>query len=153
MSFGGRARALGCTAIVTLAIGACTSVGSGGPDASTGALGPGCLGAPNASCTPYPQGTVCPGPPTVCVACGTGIYTLTQSDCICTTGTWTCDPPAAGAVVCPNPVGQYVDPACTVLYPGPVDSGVDAGVDAGADSAVDAGVVDAEADAEVDGGG
>ena len=57
-------------------------------------LGPGCLGSPDASCAPYPEGTVCPGPPTVCVPCGAGAYTLTESFCHCTSGAWDCTPPA-----------------------------------------------------------
>jgi hypothetical protein len=118
---------LGCTGEVT---------GGGPADASSGvdgsglatvgveagshatALGPGCLGSPDASCAPYPEGTVCPGPPTVCVPCGAGVYTLTESFCQCTSSAWDCTPPAAGDVQCPSPVGQYADPTCTVPYGG-----------------------------------
>jgi hypothetical protein len=102
--------------------------------------GPGCLGAPNGSCAGYGQGTVCPGPPMVCVACGPGIYTFSDSDCICASGTWSCSAPQPGEVTCSGPEGQYVDPACTVLYPGPQEAGVDAGKDAGADGGGDASV-------------
>jgi hypothetical protein len=110
---------------------------SGSQDSPSG-LGPGCLGSPDASCSPYPEGTACPGPPTVCVLCGVGIYTRSESICSCRSGTWDCAPPTTGEVQCPSPVGQYVDPACTVLYG--TDAGADAAVEAGAGDASDAGV-------------
>jgi hypothetical protein len=115
---------------------------SSGTQDGSSALGPGCLGSPDASCSPYPEGTVCPGPPTVCAPCGAGIYTRTESDCSCTSGNWHCASPTAGEVQCPSPVGQYVDPTCTVLY----------GTDAGADAAVEAGAGDAGVEPDADGG-
>jgi hypothetical protein len=118
------------------------------PDSSP-PLGPGCLGAPDESCSPYPEGTLCPGPPTVCVSCGAGIYTPSQSVCRCTSGTWSCAPPPAGEVHCSSPVGQFVDPSCSVLSDG--DAGMDATPETGAaDGGVDAGA-EAGADATLDG--
>jgi hypothetical protein len=82
---------------------------------------------------------VCPGPPTVCVPCGAGVYTPSESFCRCTSSTWDCAPPAAGQVQCPSPVSNadfYVDPSCSVPY------GADAGPDAGYEGAPDDGSVE-----------
>lgn len=91
-----------------------------GPDShGSSGLGPGCLGSQGASCSSSPgEVVICPGPPTVCVPCGPGIFTLSESFCRCTSSTWDCAPPAAGEVQCSSPVGQYVDPACTISYGG-----------------------------------
>ena len=153
-----RARAAVLAAMGLLAAVACNSSMPGGEDAGTGiVIGPGCLGVPNGSCSPDPTGTVCPGPPMVCVSCGAGLYTMSQSNCTCATGAWSCEPPAIGEVQC-STMGAYVDPACTVLYPGDAgeDGGFDAGVDTGADTGVDSGLeggVDAPSDASSEDGG
>jgi hypothetical protein len=86
------------------------------------ALGPGCLGSPGGSCSPYPEGTQCPG----------GVYSPSSSFCRCTSGKWNCVPPTAGEFQCPNPVegsNFYVDPSCAVPYIG--DAGMDGAPDAG----------------------
>jgi hypothetical protein len=120
--------------------------GSGLDDASV--VSPGCLPTPNASCAPYSAGARCPGSSLTCVSCGPGSYTFAASICTCgSAGTWSCAPPSAGAVTCASPVGQYVDPTCTILYPG--DAAVDE-VDGA--PGIDAGAVDAGADAGIDGG-
>jgi hypothetical protein len=113
---------LGSVALVFVVLAECSTGGA------TQTIAPGCLGYPSASCSGYPEGTDCPGPPTVCVSCGMGVYTLSESLCICTSGTWRCAPPASGQVQCTSPIGQYVDPACTVLYPVP-DATTDVGPD------------------------
>ncbi len=133
-STAGRGRFLGALVMVSscLALGCTSSNAANGPvdgSADSTALGPGCLGSPGASCSPYPEGTVCPGPPTVCVPCGSGVYTLTESVCHCTSSAWDCTLPAPGEVQCPSPVGRYVDPACTVPYGndgGDAGTGIDA---------------------------
>jgi hypothetical protein len=64
-------------------------------------------------------------------------------------------------VTCASPVGQYVDPTCSVLYPGDasvetfdaasgVDSGADAGTDGGADAAADLDAADGSRDGDED---
>jgi hypothetical protein len=117
--------------------------GSGLDDASVAMTG--CLPTPNASCAPYSTGARCPGSSMACVSCGPGTYTFAASICTCgSAGTWSCAPPSAGAVTCASPAGQYVDPTCTILYPGDAAVDVDeadgaAGVEAGAEAGIDGG--------------
>ena len=128
-------RAIGCLIAVlaffalAASLAACTSStgGDGTLTGGDGTPGPGCLASANANCSSLPNGTNCPGPPTICVACGSGLYTPSLSFCTCSSGKWNCGPPAPGQVQCPSAVGHYVDPACTMLY------GSGAGVDAAAD--------------------
>jgi hypothetical protein len=121
--------------VLAVVLGACNgdTIGGSLPDAALGladaadeTTGPGCVGSPDASCPAHPDETlVCPGSTINCVSCGVGVYTLAPSWCTCVGGTWRCGPPTAQEVRCPTPVGQYVDPNCTVLY------GADAGGDGG----------------------
>ena len=109
-------RAIGCLiaalAFVALAAGLAACTSSTGGD---GTLRPGCLASANADCSSYPSGTNCPGP-TICVACGLGLYTPSPSFCTCASGKWNCGTTAPGhQVQCPNPIGQYVDSACAAL--------------------------------------
>jgi hypothetical protein len=90
----------------TVAVVACSS--------STTLLSPGCVGSPGMSCSP--NGADCPGPPSVCVQCGAGLYVMTASNCLCTAGTWACGPPTAGEVACPYPNSAYIDPSCSVMF-------------------------------------
>jgi|GEM_PF-2409273 len=121
-----------------------SAIGVSGASANgSSAIGPGCLGSPGESCSPYSEGTVCPGPPTVCVPCGPGVYTPSESFCRCTSSTWDCGPPAVGQVQCASPVSNadfYIDPSCSVPYV--ADAGPDTNhtpnVDGSADAATGA---------------
>lgn len=98
--------------LMVVALSACTSQST--------EFSPGCIAANGQGC-PYPSGTLCPGPPEVCVECATGVYLQSTSDCTCTSGTWRCAPPPDGSIQCSNPTvnaGYYVDPMCSVAFPG-----------------------------------
>jgi hypothetical protein len=104
-----------------------------------------CSGSTGASCADSPEGTGCPGDPTVCIKCAPDAYVQALSECRCTSGTWDCFPPEAGTVTCPNPLPDTqfnADPSCSVPYVGDarMDAAPDAGAgEAGVDAATDAG--------------
>jgi hypothetical protein len=95
-----------------------------------------CTGSPGLSCGDLPEGTKCPGEPTVCTQCAPGVFVQTESQCQCTSGTWACSAPEAGTVTCLNPLpetGQFFSNlVCSLPYGG--DSGSDA-AEAGSDAA------------------
>jgi hypothetical protein len=128
----------------------CTSGTAGGQSSG---LGPGCLGSPGKACSPYPEATVCPGGPTVCVECRVGVYTPSSSLCSCTSGVWACAPPSVGQTQCPSPVANsdfYVDPSCSVPYSGDAAASDGEAADGGIPAfCVDAGPVGSCTDADI----
>ncbi|HEX7664965.1 MAG TPA: hypothetical protein VF407_10650, partial [Polyangiaceae bacterium] len=70
----------------------------------------------------------------VCTPCGSGLYTMAEQKCTCTSGTWQCAAHPAGEVTCTSEVGSYVDPSCTELF----DAGTDAGNESDAFASGDA---------------
>ena len=138
---------LGCSAGSANANGATGGATFG--DGESSALGPGCLGSAGKPCSPYPEGTQCPGGPTACVECGVRrVRALAVVLPLCIGGHGVAPPPPAGQVQCPTPVANadfYVDPSCTVPYVG--DAGGD---DASfAASCVDAGPIGSCEDADI----
>jgi hypothetical protein len=116
------ALSLGCTASPGVVV--ADDIPDGSP-----VLGPGCIGMQDESCSPYPEGTQCPGDPEVCVSCGKSIYAASQSLCVCTSGNWACAPPKPAEISCSSAVGNYTDPSCSVPYA--ADAGTDAARDSG----------------------
>jgi hypothetical protein len=142
----------GCAGEVANAGSVAATSAEGGLDATSSALGPGCLGSPGMACNSRPGEVVmCPGEPTVCLQCSTDLYVTSPSFCRCTSGTWDCVPPEAGTVTCPNPMAGadlYVDPACSMPYGSMPQE--DAGADAGACTPVLASDYDQSCDADTD---
>jgi hypothetical protein len=79
---------------------------------------PDCPTSTGVSCSPFPEGTYCPGG-SDCVECSAGIYIFQPALCICTEGAWACAPTSENP--CPNQAGYevYADPSCTVPYVNP----------------------------------
>lgn len=77
---------------------------------------PACPTSTGVSCSPFPEGTYCPGVSPICVECSAGIYIFQPALCICTEGAWACAPTSEDP--CSNQAGHavYADPSCTVPY-------------------------------------
>jgi hypothetical protein len=107
------------TVLRVLAVAAILASAGCNTSPSPSVLGPGCTGSPGGSCSPYPEGAGCPGPPTVCVECAAGVFVPALSRCLCTSGKWDCVAPDAGTIQCANPVegsGFFGDPACSIPF-------------------------------------
>jgi hypothetical protein len=75
---------------------------------------PDCPTSTGVSCSPFPEGTYCPGVSPICIGCGAGMYTFVPSICDCTAGTWVCF--AYADTVCAAGGAVYADPSCTEPY-------------------------------------